>query len=241
MQLYYPEEPSVLQAEMIVAWKKKRGSYNFSALPETAIITVDYAAIKHLVSLGVKKLKGLKGRHFIKKGLLFCAGFDNGAGGIINLLEELRALGVKQFVFIGLAGILSPDIKEGNIYAVEKAISGVGSSAYYSAKTEMGTFDVDFYKQIQNALGVQNGTCFSIDTPFRETRRLLHEVQQKGAQLIEMECAAVYSFAAFYQLQSICLLIAADNLTKEWTAPKNWKNLLLQQKHLVHQIVQTLQ
>lgn len=241
MQLYYPEEHSVLQAEMMVAWKRKRGAYNFSTLPSIAIITVDYSAVKDLISFSTKKLKGLKGRHFIKKGILFCAGFDNGAGGIINLLEELRALGVQQFIFIGLAGILSPNMEEGNVYAIEQAISGIGSSAYYSAQDVVSAFDMDFYKQIQVKLDVQNATCFSIDTPFRETRSLLNEVLQKGAQLIEMECAAVYAFATFYQLRSICLLIGADNLTEDWSAPKNWQHLLLQQKHLINQLIQILQ
>jgi purine-nucleoside phosphorylase len=211
--------------------------YNFKALPATAIICLDFSIIKGLKPLGLRKLKGIKGHNFIKKSLLFCSGFDNGASGIIQLLEELRALKVCRFIFIGMAGILTEGISEGSCFAVRKAISGSGAVAFYSEKSELCPGNQEFYDRIKTGLDIEENVCFSVDTPYRETRPLLKAAIGRGAMLIEMECAAVYAFAGFYGLSAICLLTAADDLSNEWRPPNEHNGLFLRQKQLLQRIL----
>lgn len=221
MNVFYPVYPSVLQAEMLVKWKRERGLYNFEVIPDQAIICVDYSICKHFDSFLAKKIKGIKGKNFVAKDILFCSEFDNGGPGIINLLEELRALGIKRFVFIGFAGRLTKDLREGTIFAIDKAISCSGITPYYSEHRENEPYDKPFFKEMAEESGCKLNTCVSVDTPFRETRPLLDEAVSKGAHLIEMECAAVYAFSHFYQLSGICFLIAADSLFADWHPPTN--------------------
>lgn len=240
MQLFYPEQPSVLQAEMIVAWKRSRGLYNFDMLPDIAVVCVDYHLVRQFAGFGTKKLKGLKGKNFIKKGVVFCSGFDNGASGIFTLLEELRALGVKQFVFFGFAGAITTKVAEGEIYVIEKAMSASMVTGYYSNNTVLEPYDTTFFDKIKSDLNVGTRACFSIDTPFRETRDLIEDVARQGATLIEMECAAVYAFGQFYQLNCVCFLVAADNLIEGWKAPQNFESVQQNCKRFLNNLKQYL-
>lgn len=236
MQTFYPENSSVVQSDMIVQWKKERNVYNFEKLPDTAIICVDYAILKHLNTFGTQKIKGIKGRHFVKNQVLFCSEFDNGAPGIINLLEELRALKVDRFIFLGSAGVLSSEIMETGIYFVKAAISGNGITQFYSDQKIHYPADQDF-NMIPDFPELKDCICYSTDAPYRETRPLLDEVCNMGAQLVDMECAAVYSFAEFYKLKASCFLIAADNLCQTWVAPKDFKRIIAVQKNFVDKLI----
>lgn len=221
MQLFYPNESSILDAEKLVDWKRINRAYNFEKLPENAIISVDYDVMPKFSWARCKKIKGIKGKIFSKGNVVFCSNFDNGGSGIIQLLEELRALGVRRFVFLGYAGMLNSTMHEAELYAINTAFFHNGVSSYYTDGQNAKPFDLQFYETVKSELNINNATCFSIDTPFRETPQLLSKLAQMGAQLIEMECAAIYSFCQFYQLPSICLLIGADKVDKVWTAPNN--------------------
>jgi uridine phosphorylase len=240
MQLFYPQHQSVLQPEMLVKWKKGRGLYNFDSLPSKAIICVNYSLIKHLNTFTARAIKGLKGRHFVRHGVLFCSEFDNGASGIITLLEELRALAVTEFIFIGFAGILSSLVKEAEVYGIEKAISGNGATAYYSDKNELYPYDNSRFSIFISELGINSSVCFSIDTPFREVRPLLDELSNSGAHLIEMECAAVYAFGDFYQLSTSCFLMATDSLIENWQPPQDWMHVQKQLRLFINQLLPIL-
>ncbi len=235
MQSFYPESSSVVRSEMIVQWKKERNIYNFEKLPDTAVICVDYAILKHLNTFGAQKIKGIKGKYFVKNQLLFCSEFDNGAPGIINLLEELRALKVETFIFLGSAGVLSSEITETSMFFVKAAISGNGITAFYS--DQQIHYPADDFSKITDFPELKDCICYSTDAPYRETRPLLNEVAKMGAQLVDMECAAVYAFAEFYSLKASCFLIAADNLCQTWVAPKDFKRIIAVQKMFVDKLI----
>lgn len=237
MQLFYPEQTSVLQAEMLVKWKQDRGLYNFKSLPQLAIICVDHSICKHLKSIFSKKIKGVKGNNFVSNNILFCTDFDNGGAGITTILEELRALGVQRFIFIGFAGKLSASIDEKEVYAIENAISAIGVTNYYGDSIDYFAHDQSFYNQVLQQLNCPTANCISVDAPFRETRSLINEAIAKDAQLIEMECAAVYAFGTFYQIPTICFLIATDSLMDIWEAPKDWQGVTKRMKQFIDKIV----
>ncbi|MGC4057817.1 MAG: hypothetical protein QM743_06800 [Chitinophagaceae bacterium] len=240
MQVYFPDSESVLQSSMLVAWKQSRSVYNFRSLPETAVICVDDAVMKAFRTFRARTIKGIKGRHFVQQGILFSSSFDNGGAGILNLLEELRALGVQRFVFVGLAGRLVPGIAEGSCFSVSMAISGTGVTRYYHPGGETDPFNKPFLQEMSSSLNIGSCTCFSTDAPFRETPPLLLQCVARGAMLIEMECAAVYAFSHFYRVDAACLLIAADTLTPEWRSPADFPALLKKQSELIQGLIKFL-
>jgi uridine phosphorylase len=236
----YLSEHAMLTSEMIVAWKIERGVYNFKSLPKKAIIGIEENIFSQHIHFYSKRLRGIKGINYIRDGVVFCAGFGSGAPAIITLLEELRVLGVEEFIFVGLAGILTDDIKTGDIFYVNKAVSGSGATSYYYPDNPIEAYDPDYTLEWGKKLKMEGVTCFSTDSPFRETPSLIVNIRARGCKLIEMECAAIFAFTQYYRLKAVCLLVAADTLSDHWTPPSNEVNLASLQKRLVTRILKSI-
>ena len=233
-------EQSLLSAATLVAWKKERGIYNFKSLPSTAIIGIEKNIFSSQLNLFSKKLKGLRGNNYISDAFVFCSGFGSGAPAIVTLLEELRVLGVEQFIFIGLAGILSDNIKTGDAFCVDEALSGSGTTSYYATESLIHPYDPEFVQDIAHSVSLKMTCCFSTDSPFRETPSLIANVKAKGCNMIEMECAAIYAFSQYYKLKAACILLAADVLAEVWTPPAQHINLTAKQQELVTTLTKSL-
>jgi len=215
---------SILNIDDFVNWKKQNKAYNFSKLPETAIITLFNK--KREWFKAVKKLKGLNGKNYIVKTksasneVILCTGFGSGAPSVINLCEELRALGVKNFIFLGLGGSLVPDISEGELTYVKTVLSASGISYYYCKDEKISPFNSNYSNKMAQQLKAKPITVLSTDAPFRETNFVINHFKEKGAEMVEMECAGLYAFSNFHQVNIACFIISSDQLSQEWTPPK---------------------
>ncbi|NRD24324.1 hypothetical protein HNV10_13780 [Winogradskyella litoriviva] len=220
------EEKSTLDILKLVHWKKQNNLYNFKVLPKTAILSqTNILSKKDRVLL--KRVKGITGKNYILSGsVLICTGFGNGAPAIVSLMEELRALGVTAFLFMGFAGRIQDTIKEGEICIVNKAYSTVGCTMFYSAEDSFIPNKNNWFANLNTKLNWKNAICWSTDAPFRETPSLITTYTKKGADLVDMECAAIYAFSQFYGLNALCVLVASDSLfNMNWLPPKNMDKL----------------
>lgn len=231
------KETAVLRPEMIVDWKRRRGVYNFTNLPHKAVIGLSHHIYASHLPFFSKKLKGIPGRHFIHKNYVFCSSFGNGGTALVTLMEELRALGVKEFIFLGLCASLTETIGSGQAFCVEQAWSANGITATYVAEKMIRPFDEAYVALLAEQLNLKSVTCVSTDSPFREVPSFLDEAKANGCALIEMECAAAYAFAHFYKLKVACLLVVADKLDPAWTAPSDMGLIHKVQQQLLNGIV----
>lgn len=233
-------EPAILSPEMIVDWKRKRGVYNFSTLPDKAIIGLThYIFSQQLPRFFPKRIKGIAGTHFIHGSYVYCSGFGSGASALVTLMEELRALGVKEFIFIGLCASLVSSIASGEAFYVERALSANGITATYVSGKMIAPYDEQYLKSLAEQLNLKGTTCVSTDSPFRETPSFIQEARAQGCKLIEMECAAAYAFSHFYKLKVACLLVVADQMDPVWTAPSDMNLLSRIQQQLLNGIVKS--
>ena len=93
-------EKSILDISKFVMWKKTNRNYNFDVLPKTVILTLNNNVLSRKNKFFYKKTKGIAGLNYIiNKKILLCSSFGSGASAIISLLEELRILGVENFIF----------------------------------------------------------------------------------------------------------------------------------------------
>jgi uridine phosphorylase len=232
-------EKSVLTAKDLVNWKKAKGHYNFLSLPETVLIVLDKQTVKHHVGIFDKRIKGIKGFNYIrKKSLLICSEFGSGAPAIISLMEELKELGVNKYLFIGIAGILSPSTKENCAFAISETYSSLGCSKFYSKDELFQPVDQSWFEYLKTNLNIDSSTCWSTDAPFRETKSLIKKFTDKGAELVEMECASIYAFSNFYNLPSMCILFTADKLyNNRWEPPTNMSLLNSTQNELISMLI----
>ncbi len=236
------DEPSILKAKDIVQWKRSKGSYNFSSLPKVALIALKKNAFSRKTLLLSKKIKGISGKNYsYKSKLLLCSDFGSGSTSIILLLEELHSLGVKKFIFVGLAGIMDNHISEGEANVISSVRSLVGSSYYYSKKENINAHDLDWLNKTATVLGINMKTSICVDAPFRETPALIRFCAKNNISLIEMETAGLYAFSEFYGVSCLSILIGADRLSVDtWEHPKNIEQLIKKQKDIIQKLIKHL-
>ena len=227
--------------EAVVAWKKTQNHYNFNSLPKTAVLTA-FAKKKSLFpNLKQKRLRGIKGDLFLESNrFVFCYGCSHGAAHIVGLCEELRALGVSQFIFIGFAGRLTSELQEGDLFYLDATFSGTGTSYYYDNNELVSPENKILYDQLNTNNRIPKTTGWSTDAPFRETNALKKYYVEKGAQVVEMESAAIYAFANFYGLQASCYVITSDILADEWVPPTNFSKLIQKEQSFIADIKNSL-
>lgn len=220
-------EKSVLDILKLIQWKREAKKYNFETLPKTAFLTLEKGFIDRKTRFFSKKIKGISGFHYqVNNELLLCSGFGNGAPAIVGLLEELRGLGVENFIFIGFAGSLTTDFKENEVCIVTKSYSTTGSTILYSSNDYFEPKKSEWFSNLQSKLNYKEAVCWSTDAPYRETPSLISNYKEKGSTHVDMECAAVYAFADFYKINSMCILMTADSLSEtSWKLPMSIKTL----------------
>ena len=225
------KEQSILNAKQIVQWKKHNKVYNFDSLPKTVILTNQSSYLSRFKKYFHKQIKGLSCESYvINKKYVLCTKFGNGSPAIISLMEELIALGIENFIFIGYAGILTNNIKEGSVFITNKAFSLTGTSFHYYNDTEI-EYSNPLTTMFLNKFKLPKNTILSTDAPFRELPSQIAYFTKKGVALIDMEVASILAFSKYKKINTACFIITADNLTDGvWKHPKNMK--ILQQINL---------
>lgn len=239
-------EASVLDVTEFVKWKRETGAYNFEKLPKIAVLTLFSRKGSWFGQIKRTKLKGLNGNNFKVKNsnYMVCEGPRSGGAEVINLCEELRALGVEQFIFLGLAGSIDPQIQAGELFYVSDVWSGSGLSYYYDANENIIPKRQTLIQKIntnKDGLNAREASVWSTDAPFRETKSLIEYYRDKGARLVEMECAGIYAFANFYQLEAACFVISSDQLIPQWSPPKNIKGIMKKGQNTIIDILKIIE
>ena len=216
-------EKSILDISIIIDWNKKRQKYNFETLPLTTIISLDKNLLATKTRFLSKKIKGLSGNNYIiNSNFMYSSNFGNGAPALINHLEELHYLGVKNFIFIGLAGSLVSNEFKNDRYILKSTFSTSGCTALYSPNESFRPIENKWYNDLKSKLKLSETIGWSTDAPFRETPSLLNYYRGKKVTHVDMESASIYAFSEFYKLNAMCIMVTADDLTNNsWKPPKN--------------------
>jgi DeoD family purine-nucleoside phosphorylase len=123
------------------------------------------------------------------------------------VVEELIELGARTFIRIGTCGSLVPDLRLGDLLAVDAAIGADGTS---QALGSNGRVQPD--PLLTEALEARPATVVSTDL-FYDPRPEVHgRWVEAGAQAIEMEAAAVLAAAARRGTRAACVLAVTDEL-----------------------------
>ncbi len=147
-----------------------------------------------------------------------------GAPYAIMLLENLVAWGARRIIFIGWCGAISDRVKIGDVVLPTAALIDEGTSKHYGARetaivrarfplvSRLGQLlkenDHDFHK----------GTVWTTDAIYRETRQAVAAHRDNGILAVDMEVSALFSAAAFREVDLVCILVVSDELSS-----LNWR------------------
>jgi purine-nucleoside phosphorylase len=139
------------------------------------------------------------------------------------ILERLIALGAKKILAFGCCGSLQPDLSIGHMVIPTEALSEEGTSLHYPLPEGVESKADEFILQMcqekcrEKNSRLRSGKVWTTDAIYRETRGKVKRYAGMGLLAVEMEMSALFTVAAFRQVQIGGLMVVSDELgTLEW-------------------------
>jgi uridine phosphorylase len=173
-------------------------------------------------------------------------GFGIGAPAAAVVLEELIANGAHRFVSMGTAGGLQPDLAAGDVVVCTSAVRDEGVSHHYAPADVIACPDAALTDELERAirargLPARRGAAWTIDTPYRETAAEARHYQAEGVQCVEMEAAALFTVAAYRNVQLASAFCISDSLADaDWNPMFDHEDLITNMLGLFAAAVDTL-
>lgn len=187
---------ALISAEKSLNYQRQLGRVPEGPCPQRVIFTYQSSFMERVV----KTYKGRFATGAFRKLYLFddfpgvgIGNYGIGAPRAVLSMEMLIAWGVYDFVSIGTAGAIAPDLNIGDLVGCDRAIRDEGTSHHYlplgrySHPTDGGKFATKF---------ARTGTTWTLDAFFRHTREEITSHQQDGVLTVEMEASALFAVGA---------------------------------------------
>jgi uridine phosphorylase len=141
------------------------------------------------------------------------------------VVEELAALGVKQFLIVGLAGSLQAGLRVGSLVVCEKALRDEGTSHHYVKRGAFARSSPRLAAELKATLkrhrvSFAEGPGWTTDAPYRETIAELRRYRRSGILTVEMEAAAVFTVAQCLWGRAAALFVISDHLDERGWEPR---------------------
>ncbi len=140
--------------------------------------------------------------------------------------EDIMAMGSKRLILLGNCGVLDKSIEDCGIIIPTKAIRDEGCSYHYAPASD--TIDVnrnyiELFKTVLDEFGYPyvEGTTWTTDAAYRETREKVNRRKEQGAVCVEMECAGMQALCDFRGSEFFQFFYAGDNLDHSDWQPRS--------------------
>ena len=217
------ENEPVLKPSDLLAHRRANGQLPDFPAPRSVIFAPQKSLADHVLRRhSARQIKGFLGEFYLLKRsngrIALSTGFGIGAPGIAALTDEFAVLGVQQFVLIGMAGGLQPELRTGSLVISTCAIRGEGVSQHYLPVDATVDASNELSHGLSDILTKHNqphtsGHTWTTDAPFREMRKIVLEHQRAGVLAVDMEAAALLSVARSMDLSAVAAFSIADQLT----------------------------
>ncbi|WP_405056740.1 nucleoside phosphorylase [Kribbella sp. NBC_01505] len=150
-----------------------------------------------------------------------------GAPAAVAALEEAIVMGCRDFVAVGGAGSLLPELTLGHAVIADRAVRDEGTSYHYLEPGRYIDADPQVNAAIEASLAAAEvpfvrGTTWTTDAIFRETRSRMERRVAEGCLTVEMEAAAFFAVGQYRGVRVGQLLYAGDTLTGDEWDSRDW-------------------
>lgn len=140
--------------------------------------------------------------------------------------EDIMAMGSECLILLGNCGVLDKSIQDCGIIIPRSAIRDEGSSYHYAPASDMIEVNkqyVDLFKDVLHEFGYPyvEGTTWTTDAMYRETREKVNRRKEQGAICVEMECAGMQALCDFRGTEFFQFFYAGDNLDHSTWDPRS--------------------
>lgn len=144
----------------------------------------------------------------------------------VGQYEDLMAMGSRCLILLGNCGVLDRNIEDCGIIIPTRAIRDEGCSYHYAPASD--TIEVnkkyrDLFKEVLFEAGYPyvEGTTWTTDACYRETRDKVNRRREQGAICVEMECAGMQALCDFRKTDFFEFFYAGDNLDHSVWQPRS--------------------
>ncbi|HXZ46521.1 MAG TPA: nucleoside phosphorylase [Pseudolabrys sp.] len=133
-----------------------------------------------------------------------------GAPFAVLIAEELFASGCEFLISLTSAGRIASPERPPFFVIIDRALRDEGTSYHYAPATEFAHADPALVAMAFEAVRgtpqrVIVGASWTTDAPFRETAEAIEWARSRSAIAVEMEAAALYTFAETAKVKILCL------------------------------------
>jgi uridine phosphorylase len=133
-----------------------------------------------------------------------------GAPFAVLIAEELFASGCEFLISLTSAGRIASSDRPPFFVIIDRALRDEGTSYHYAPPAEFALADPALVAMATEAVRgkpqkVIVGASWTTDAPFRETAEAIEWARSKAVIAVEMEAAALYTFAKTAKVRVLCL------------------------------------
>jgi uridine phosphorylase len=212
-----PDAPSIFQPAALLREARRQKSMALGDVPPICILDPDGDIVRRLKALGEAKPSDVWPCYHTElyeftlagktAGIVGCA---VGAPFAVLIAEELFACGCRVLISLTSAGQIHSIASPPYFVVIDRALRDEGTSYHYAASAAFAEADPDLVARASSALGERGlrthiGSSWTTDAPFRETAEAVAAARAKGILAVEMEAAALYTFARKRGKPVLCL------------------------------------
>lgn len=228
LEEFDPSRDAVINADMCVKYKVEN-------YPEITISCFSHhlfdAVIGFFEPEEIARVGGANGKQPIYavnyKGHRF-AFFESRVGepACIGDFEDMLVMGMKKLILFGNCGVLDRNIEDCGIIIPTRALRDEGCSYHYAPPADSIQVNHKYrelFHQVLEEHGYSyvEGTTWTTDAPYRETREKVARRKAQGAICVEMECAGMQAAADFRGVDFFEFFYAGDNLDQPVWDPRS--------------------
>lgn len=149
-----------------------------------------------------------------------------GAPACVGSFEDIISMGAKRIIMLGNCGVLDRNIEDCGIIIPTRAIRDEGTSYHYAPASDYINVNRKYVPLFQAVLKEHGypyvqGTTWTTDAFYRETRSKIARRKEMGAICVEMECAAMQAMCDFRGIEFFQFFYAGDNLDHSQWDPRS--------------------
>jgi uridine phosphorylase len=212
-----PSSPSVFRPAALLRVARRQKGIPIVNVPAVCILDPDGDIVRRLRKEGRSKpFEGWPCYHTQLDafelagqtvGIIGCA---VGAPFAVLIAEELLESGCRLLLSVTSAGQIVPAEPTPHFVIIDRALRDEGTSYHYAEPSEYGEANAELVAMAVNALKAAGlrvivGPTWTTDAPFRETAEAIEAAKRRGILAVEMEAAALYTFALACQAKVLCI------------------------------------
>jgi uridine phosphorylase len=202
-----PHEPSIFRPAAMIREARRQKGLPVVDVPRVCVLDPDGDIVRRLRATGQAQrfdawpcyhtdlhTFALDGKTV---GIVGCA---VGAPFAVLVAEELFSCGCRLLISLTSAGQIIPAGPPPYFQVIDRALRDEGTSYHYAAPVKVA-------RDALEGSGIRTyvGPSWTTDAPFRETAEAIEAARAKGIFAVEMEAAALYTFARMRGVSVLCL------------------------------------